>query len=62
MDCKWGSWGMWSACTPTCGNRTQGASRDALQNAEGGGMACEGMATRSRSCENVKCPGMFILY
>ena len=55
MDCKWGSWSQWSACSKTCGNGVQERKRTEATKAKNGGKKCTGGNKERRSCTKGKC-------
>ena len=57
VDCKWGPYGEWSACTKSCGGGFQTRLRDVEQQAFNGGKQCEGESTDLRVCNEHECPG-----
>ena len=57
VDCKWGPYGEWSACTKSCGGGFQTRLRDVEQQAFNGGAKCEGESTDLRVCNEHACPG-----
>ena len=57
VDCKWGPYGEWSACTKSCAGGFQTRLRDIEQQAFNGGANCEGESTGLRVCNEHACPG-----
>ena len=57
IDCKWGPYGNWSACTKSCGGGFQTRLRDIEQQAQNGGEKCSGESTDLRVCAEHACPG-----
>ena len=57
IDCKWGPYGNWSACTKSCGGGFQTRLRDIEQQAQNGGAKCSGESTDLRVCAEHACPG-----
>ena len=57
IDCKWGPYGNWSACTKSCGGGFQTRLRDIEQQAQNGGEKCSEESTDLRVCAEHPCPG-----
>ena len=55
MDCKWSSWGKWSACSKTCGAGAQVRKRTTAIKAKNGGKKCVGSNKATKSCLRRKC-------
>ena len=55
-DCRWGSWGKWGACSKTCDGGTQTRNRVKTRSESCGG-SCTGLASATRTCNTVACPG-----
>ena len=56
VDCAWGLWAEWSACTTTCGEGSQRRNRSVAASVENGSVACMGNATDTQSCTLSVCP------
>ena len=56
IDCKLGDW-KWDSCTKTCGGGTERGTRNVLQEALNGGLACSGETVEIRNCSTQSCPG-----
>ncbi|XP_070563195.1 uncharacterized protein [Ptychodera flava] len=41
VDCRWGKWTPWSACSVTCGTGTRYRTRSIMRGEDNGGKACE---------------------
>ena len=61
VDCRWGQWTEWEACSVTCGGGTQMSTRGFEQEAECGGHKCIGDSTREEPCNTNGCPVGFYL-
>jgi len=56
-DCKWSEWGLWGACSATCGDGSHTRYRFVVEQAEKGGLQCEGETREQRACQSaVPCP------
>merc|ERR1712212_263973 len=54
VDCTWGPWGSWSACSKTCGGGTRTQTRiKSVVEANGG--ACIGKNQQEETCNQEKC-------
>lgn len=62
VDCKWGPYGNWSACTKSCGGGFQTRLRDIVQQAQHGGAKCDGESTDLRVCAEHACPSNQCFY
>lgn len=58
VDCIWGGWNEWSACTKTCGGGMKKSNRNIKQDPLFGGRKCEGNHTRWMPCNIDPCPGI----
>ena len=56
VDGQWKEWTESSACSVTCGGGNKNSSRDCIQ-PQNGGTPCKGIAEKTESCGNQKCPG-----
>ena len=60
VDCIWGLWKSWSACTKSCGGGTRTKNRTkSITEAYGG--TCLGNWTETQECNEQNCPGKFLL-
>ena len=58
VDCSWGDWSEYSACSVTCGGAgTQTRTRSKAVEASGGGFDCAGPTEETTSCNNGECGG-----
>ena len=55
VNCLWGSWNQFSACSKSCGKGTQTRSRSKRVTEKYGGK-CYGSSTYRRSCNTQNCP------
>jgi len=55
VDCKWDSWGNYSACSVSCGNGTMMRSRMKEVTASCGGLECEGSNEEISFCNDECC-------
>ena len=54
VDCTWGPWGTWSACSKTCGGGTRTQTRiKSVVEANGGD--CIGKNQQEETCNQEKC-------
>ena len=54
VDCTWGPWGSWSACSKTCGGGTRTQTRiKSVVEANGGD--CIGKNQQEETCNQEKC-------
>ena len=58
VNCLWGQWGGWTACSVTCGGGTQFSSRVMEKEAEHGGSICDRETTRYQPCSTNSCLSM----
>ena len=56
VDCVWGEFGEWSACTKTCGGGIKAAKRIITQQSFGGGRNCTGEYQTIEYCNFDECP------
>ena len=56
VDCVWGSWSNFGACSVTCGVGRQEKSRSVVIQQSCGGIKCAGSSTQSQSCNSQCCP------
>ena len=60
VDCAWGDWSEYSACSVTCGGAgTQTRTRSKAVEASGGGFDCVGPTEETTSCNNGECSGKY---
>ena len=57
VDCVWGVYGDWSACSKSCGIGEKTRSRPKATEASNGGQECQGEASETESCNEDACPG-----
>ena len=57
VDCSWGGWSAWAACSLTCGGGSQERHRTINQPAINNGANCVGTDTETRHCNSNGCPG-----
>ena len=57
VDCVWGAYGAWSACSKPCGGGEKKRSRVVATPASNGGQACVGDAIETASCNTDACTG-----
>ena len=55
VDCEWGSWGEWTACSADCGGGRKSRSRPVATPASDGGKPCEGNSTQWENCNMQTC-------
>ena len=59
VDGNWGAFGVWSACSVTCGGGRKSRERLCDNPAPAsGGKPCSGSSIEERSCRKKSCPGM----
>ena len=56
INCQWGNWGAFGACSATCGGGNQAQSRSVAVQPSCGGTSCSGSSTQTQSCNNQCCP------
>ena len=57
VNCDWGNYGAWSACTKTCGEGKQYRFRVIKTYESNGGTACDtSHNTEEQDCDNDSCP------
>jgi len=56
VDCSYGSWSTWAACSTSCGGGSRFRSRPKASMARYGGNDCEGNDTVSEICNDAACP------
>jgi hypothetical protein len=56
IDCVWGQWSAWGACSVTCGGGQKVATRAIAIERDHGGVACTGETTKSDGCNPLPCP------
>ena len=60
MDCAWGDWSEYSACSVDCGGAgTKTRTRTKVVEASGNGFDCVGTIEETASCNNGECGGKF---
>ena len=57
VDCQWGDWSEYSACSETCGDGTKTRWRNKAVHAKNGGEECSGQSQETVTCNNGLCPG-----
>ena len=57
VDCVWGEYGEWSACSTTCGDGTRTRTRTEEIASAYGGAECSGSGTVTEECNTAACPG-----
>jgi len=55
QDCRMSSWTPWSECDATCDGGQERRERSVTHEAAGGGQACEGSLSQTRSCAVQAC-------
>ncbi|CAE7780912.1 HMCN1 [Symbiodinium pilosum] len=55
VDCAWGDWADWSACSRTCGHGSSERLRSVATRASQAGRACEGSSSEQQSCHLSAC-------
>ena len=61
VNCAWGSWMSWSACSVTCGTGTKIRIRMVSTHEENGGTACSGDSSETSQLDCGTCPaGIFL--
>jgi len=56
VNCAWGDWSGWTACTATCGNGTTSRVRSEKTREAFGGLPCNGSARAEKACNTEACP------
>eukprot|EP01137_Pigoraptor_chileana_P012905 Opistho-2@4489 len=56
VDCAWGNYTAFGACSNTCGAGKKTRTRSILTQAENGGALCSGSASEEADCTGVTCP------
>ena len=56
VNCAWGSWMSWSACSVTCGTGTKIRIRMVSTHEENGGTACSGDSSETSQLDCGTCP------
>ena len=60
VDCSWGDWSEYSACSVHCGGAgTKTRTRTKAIQASGDGSDCVGTTEETTSCNNGECGGKF---
>ena len=57
VNCIWGPWSVWEACSVTCGGGTLEMNREITQEAKYGGNECTGNDKETLLCSTNHCPG-----
>eukprot|EP00434_Breviolum_minutum_P002626 symbB.v1.2.002319.t1/scaffold123.1/size315817/4 len=57
VDCIFGPWTSWSACSRECGGGQHISSRQVVRNAQAAGIPCAGALRRVEVCSQHFCPG-----
>ena len=57
VNCVWGPWSVWEACSVTCGGGTLEINRAITQKAKYGGNECAGNDKETLLCSTNGCPG-----
>merc|ERR1712046_162209 len=55
IDCRWGSWSLYSSCSRSCGGGTQRRTRSKTVNERNGGL-CSGQSSETIDCNKNGCP------
>ena len=59
VDGGWGDWSEFSACSASCGDRSEQRTRNCDNPApQNDGSDCQGSGTETRVCTEKACPGM----
>ena len=56
VDCEWGQWSPWDACTKTCGGGVKKRERVIKVKAYHGGEPCVGETKDTEECQTQQCP------
>eukprot|EP01127_Copromyxa_protea_P011653 TRINITY_DN294_c0_g1_i1.p1 TRINITY_DN294_c0_g1~~TRINITY_DN294_c0_g1_i1.p1 ORF type:complete len:1674 (-),score=432.23 TRINITY_DN294_c0_g1_i1:61-4824(-) len=56
VDCVWGAWSAYGACSVTCGTGVATSTRSVSVASKNGGAACTGESSRTQSCTTPACP------
>jgi hypothetical protein len=54
IDCVWGVWSSWAACSKSCGQGVRSRGRVVVREQMGSGKACEGSVIEVESCQEVR--------
>ena len=57
VNCIWGPWSNWEACSITCGGGTEERYRNTSQPAVNDGTNCAGNYSETQHCNSNGCPG-----
>ena len=60
VDCEWSEW-QEGHCSTSCGRGTRLSRRVKIKEASRGGRQCFGPSTKTEICNNMMCPGNFLL-
>ena len=56
VNCRWGSWSNWGACSATCGGGTSTRTRTYVRHFSCGGSFCQGSFSETKFCNANCCP------
>ncbi|CAL1154798.1 unnamed protein product [Cladocopium goreaui] len=56
INCQWGDWHDWEACTKSCNTGITRRSRDVLRAANALGSECQGENRQTQNCNDSPCP------
>eukprot|EP00929_Paragymnodinium_shiwhaense_P097590 TRINITY_DN59225_c0_g1_i1.p1 TRINITY_DN59225_c0_g1~~TRINITY_DN59225_c0_g1_i1.p1 ORF type:complete len:1427 (-),score=228.70 TRINITY_DN59225_c0_g1_i1:32-4312(-) len=56
LDCSWGQWTQWTACSKSCGRGFATRYRSLAQAATAGGRMCDGSRKHTQECMPTACP------
>ncbi|CAK8671661.1 unnamed protein product [Clavelina lepadiformis] len=56
VDCVWGEWGEWNACSISCGSGIKSRSRSVKTPGVCGGKECIGETLEKAKCNDICCP------
>jgi len=56
VDCEWGEWEDWGACSDSCGGGESIRQRIMIRHASGGGEDCQGSRFDTKECGTAECP------
>ena len=57
VNCVWGEWSTYTACSKTCGNGTQARQRTIALEASQTGINCTGSDREAKECNDGRCAG-----
>ena len=56
VNCEWGSWSTWGACSSRCGREgTRSRSRGEARSSSCGGSGCSGPSSQNEACNRFSC-------